>query len=53
MFRGKAELINPETGSTVATFTESCETEGSATAKLVLKHAVELKDTEHLEVFGP
>jgi hypothetical protein len=52
MFTGKAELINPETGKTVATFTESCETEGSATAKVVLKHAIELKDSERLEVFG-
>jgi hypothetical protein len=52
MFKGKAELIDPETGSPVATFTESCEAEGSATAKVVLKHAVELKDTERLEVFG-
>jgi hypothetical protein len=52
MFRGKAELISPETGNAVGTFTESCEAEGSATARVVLKHAVELKDTERLEVFG-
>jgi hypothetical protein len=52
MFRGKAELVNPETGGTVATFTESCSTEGSATTKVVLKHAIELKDNERLEIFG-
>ena len=52
MFRGRAELVNPETGKTIATFTESCETEGSATAKVVLKHTIELKDAERLEVFG-
>jgi len=52
MFRGKAELVSPETGGTVATFTESCDTEGSATAKVVLKHAIELKDNERLEIFG-
>ena len=52
MFRGKAELVNPEIGGTVATFTESCNSEGSATAKVVLKHAIELRDNERLEIFG-
>ena len=52
MFRGKAELVSPETGGTVATFSESCSTEGSATAKFVLEHAIELKDNERLEIFG-
>jgi hypothetical protein len=52
MFKGKAGLIDPEKGGTIATFTEICDTEGSATAKVVLKHPVELEGTERLEVYG-
>ncbi len=48
MFKGKAELIDPEKGGTAATFTETCEADGSATAKVVLKHHIELKGTERL-----
>jgi hypothetical protein len=53
MFKGKAELIDPEKGRTIATFTEICDAEGSASAKVVLKHPVELEGTERLEVYGP
>ena len=52
MFKGKAELIDPEKVGTAATFTEICEADGSATAKVVLKHPIELKGTERLEVYG-
>jgi hypothetical protein len=52
MFKGKAELIDSEKGGTVATFTEICEDDGCATAKVILKHPVELTGTERLEVYG-
>ncbi len=51
MFKGKAELVDPETGTPVATFTEICESGGSTTAKVVLKHPIELKSTERLDVY--
>ena len=39
MFKGKAELDNPETNTPVATFTETCDDDGTATMKVVLKLA--------------
>ncbi|HVY14680.1 MAG TPA: hypothetical protein VHB27_05600 [Rhodopila sp.] len=47
MFRGKAELIDPETGKAVATFTE----EGQE-MKVVLKHPQTISGTTRLAIYG-
>jgi hypothetical protein len=51
MFKGKAELTDPETGSFVATFTETCEHD-AARAKIVLEKPVTLSGTERLAVYS-
>jgi hypothetical protein len=51
MFRGKAELRNPETNAEVASLTEVCA-DGSAKIKVHLKHAITLSGTERLAVFS-
>jgi hypothetical protein len=53
LFKGTAELIDPEKGGTIATFTEICDAEASATAKVVLKHPVELEGTSALKFTAP
>ena len=40
MFKGKADLDDPETNAFVATFTETCE-RGGARAKVVLRTAMD------------
>ncbi|MBV8889724.1 MAG: hypothetical protein JO305_08670 [Alphaproteobacteria bacterium] len=52
MFKGRAELVDPEKGTIAATFAETCEGDGSATGKVVLKHPIELTGTERLELYG-
>jgi hypothetical protein len=37
MFKGKAELVDPEKNTPVATFTETCQSDGTAKMKVVLK----------------
>ena len=37
MFKGKAELVDPEKNTQVATFTEACQNGGTAKMKVVLK----------------
>jgi hypothetical protein len=51
MFKGKAELIDPETSTFVATFTEACERE-AARAKVVLGKPITLSGTERLAVYS-
>jgi hypothetical protein len=52
MFRGKAELRNPETNARVGTFTETCEEDGFSHARVVLEPPITLSGTENLTVFG-
>ena len=52
MFRGKAELDNPETNTRVATFTETCEDDGTARATVHLRHPITLTGTERLAIYS-
>ena len=52
MFRGKAELKDPDNGTVVATFTEECEHSGAAKARVVLKQPITLSGTERLAIYG-
>jgi hypothetical protein len=52
MFKGKAELTNPETGEIVATFHETCHDDGAAAATVRLRPPITLTGTELLEIFG-
>lgn len=49
---GKAELHDPETNAPVATFSERCSANGSAKAKVVLRHPMTLSGTERLAIFS-
>ena len=40
MFKGKAELVDPEKNTPVATFTETCQSDGTAKMKVVLKASI-------------
>ncbi|HEY6441353.1 MAG TPA: hypothetical protein VIY55_15120 [Acetobacteraceae bacterium] len=51
MFKGKADLDDPETNAFVATFAETCE-HGGAHAKVVLKAAMTLTGTERLAIYS-
>ena len=51
MFKGKAEMIDPETGSFVAIFTETCQHK-SARATVVLENPITLSGTERLAVYS-
>jgi len=51
MFKGKADLDDPETNAFVATFTETCE-RGGARAKVVLRTAMTLTGTERLAIYS-
>jgi hypothetical protein len=51
MFKGKAEL-NPETNTPVATFTETCHDDGTATMKVVLKSPIAISGTERLAIYS-
>ena len=50
MFKGKAQLRDPETDADVATLTEVCANDGSAKLRVVLKHAFSLSGTERLAI---
>jgi hypothetical protein len=52
MFKGKAELKDPEKGCLVATFKETCHDDGSAAATVKLKTPITLKGTELLAIYG-
>jgi hypothetical protein len=52
MFKGKAELTDPEKGTVVAVFHETCHDDGSAAATVRLRTPITLKGTELLEIFG-
>ncbi|HEY2619121.1 MAG TPA: hypothetical protein VGI78_17400 [Acetobacteraceae bacterium] len=52
MFKGKAELKNPETNATVGTFTETCEDDGTSNARVVLNPAITLSGTERLAIYS-
>jgi hypothetical protein len=52
MFIGSAELIDPEKGSVVATFNETWNDDGTATATVRLREPVMLQGTQRLEIFG-
>jgi hypothetical protein len=52
VFRGKAELRNPETDERVGTFTETCEDDGFSHARAVLEPPITLIGTENLAIFG-
>jgi hypothetical protein len=52
MFKGRADLTDPEKGNVVATFNETCHDTGTATATVRLREPVTLQGTERLEIFG-
>jgi hypothetical protein len=52
MFKGKAELTDPEKGGVVATFNETCYDDGTAVATVRLRTPITLQGTELLEIVG-
>jgi hypothetical protein len=52
MFKGEAELRNPETNHNVGHFTETCEDDGTTHARFVLEPPITLSGTETLAIFG-
>jgi hypothetical protein len=50
MFRGRAELRNPETDAKVGVLTERCEDDGTAHLKVELEPALTLTGTEFLTI---
>ena len=52
MFKGKAELTDPEKGGIVATFHETCHDDGTASATVRLRTPITLQGTELLEIVG-
>jgi hypothetical protein len=52
MFKGKAELTDPEKGNVVATFHETCHDDGAAAATVRLRTPITLQGTELLAILG-
>lgn len=52
MFKGQAELTDPESGDVVATFQETCQDDGTAAATVRLRTPITLQGTELLEIVG-
>jgi hypothetical protein len=52
MFKGKAELHDPETKEPVAVFTEKCEHHDRVHAKLVLRNPMTISGTERLAIYS-
>jgi hypothetical protein len=52
MFKGKAELIDPEKSTPVATFTENCHGDGTANMKVVLKTPITISGTTRLAIYS-
>ena len=52
MFKGKAELVDPEKNTPVAAFTETCQSDGTAKTTVVLKAPITIKATERLAIYS-
>jgi hypothetical protein len=52
MFVGKAELVDPEKNTAVATFTERCHGDGTAHMRVVLKTPMTISGTERLAIYS-
>ena len=52
MFRGKADLIGPETGKSIGTFTERGEHGGKAETHVHLSSPITLTGTARLQIFS-
>jgi hypothetical protein len=52
MFNGKAELVDPEKNTPVAIFTETCQSDGTAKMKVVLKEPITISGTGWLAIFS-
>ncbi len=52
MFRGKAELVDPEENTPVATLTERCQGDGTAHMRVVLKAPMTISGTERLAIYS-
>lgn len=52
MFVGKAELIDPEKNTAVASFTERCEGDGTAHMRVTLKTPITISGTERLAIYS-
>ena len=52
MFKGQAELIDPETGGVVASFHETCHDDGTAAATVRLRTPITLQGTDLLAIVG-
>ena len=52
MFKGKAELTDPEKGNVVATFHETCHDDGTANATVRLRTPIAIQGTELLAIVG-
>lgn len=52
MFKGKAELVDAEKNTPVATFTETCQGDGKAKMKVVLKEPITIEGNGFLAIFS-
>ena len=52
MFKGKAELRDPETDTPVATFSETCRADGAAHMKVLLHPPLTISGTERLAIYS-
>ena len=52
MFKGTAELIDPEKGGVVATFNEICHDDGTAAATVRVRTPITLEGSQRFEIFG-
>lgn len=52
MFKGKAELRDPENNWPIATFTEICKGDGEAHMRVVFHSPVTLRGTERLAIYS-
>jgi hypothetical protein len=52
MFKGKAEPVDPENNNPVATFTETCQDDGTAKMKVVLKTPMVISGTQRLAIYS-
>ncbi len=52
MFKGKAELLDPEKNTPVATFTEACQDDGTAKMKVVLATPITISGTNRLAIYS-
>ncbi len=52
MFKGKAELRDPEKDTPVATFSETCRADGAAHMKVLLHPPLTISGTERLAIYS-